>query len=64
MVSAELTLRLMALSGENAPQVAKAEIIVITHNPTTMEAAPVWYGVTMTQPGISRVLGMQVPQAN
>ena len=39
----------------------KSQMIVITHNPTTMEAAPVWYGVTMTQPGISRVLGMQVP---
>ena len=37
------------------------QIIVITHNPTTMEAAPVWYGVTMSQPGVSRVLGMQVP---
>ena len=35
--------------------------IVITHNPMTMEAAPVWYGVTLSQPGISRVLGMQVP---
>ncbi len=39
----------------------KSQLIVITHNPTTMEAAPVWYGVTMQQPGISRVLGMQVP---
>ena len=26
-----------------------------------MEAAPVWYGVTMTQPSVSRVLRMQVP---
>ena len=41
----------------------KSQMIVITHNPTTMEAAPVWYGVTMQQPGISRVLGMQVPAA-
>ena len=39
----------------------KTQMIVITHNPTTMEAAPVWYGVTMSSPGISRVLGMQVP---
>ena len=39
----------------------QTQMIVITHNPTTMEAAPVWYGVTMSQPGISRVLGMQVP---
>ena len=28
-----------------------------------MEAAPVWYGVTLSHPGISRVLGMQVPAA-
>ena len=39
----------------------KTQMIVITHNPTTMEAAPVWYGVTMSSPGISRVLGMSVP---
>jgi chromosome segregation protein len=39
----------------------KTQMIVITHNPTTMEAAPVWYGVTMSSPGTSRVLGMQVP---
>ena len=38
-------------------------MIVITHNPTTMEAAPVWYGVTMQQPGISRVLGMASSRA-
>ena len=42
----------------------RSQMIVITHNPTTMEAAPVWYGVTMTQPGVSRVLGMQVPAAS
>jgi len=41
----------------------QTQMIVITHNPTTMEAAPVWYGVTMSQPGLSRVLGMQVPAA-
>ena len=42
----------------------KSQMIVITHNPTTMEAAPVWYGVTMQQPGVSRVLGMSVPAVN
>ncbi|MDQ2799755.1 MAG: AAA family ATPase, partial [Armatimonadota bacterium] len=40
---------------------ARSQMIIITHNATTMEAAPVWYGVTMQQPGISRVLSMQVP---
>ena len=39
----------------------RSQFIVITHNPTTMEAAPVWYGVTMQEPGVSRVLGMTVP---
>ena len=39
----------------------KSQFIIITHNPTTMEAAPIWYGITMQEPGISRVLSMQVP---
>lgn len=37
------------------------QFLVITHNPTTMEAAPIWYGVTMQEPGISRILSLQVP---
>jgi chromosome segregation protein len=37
------------------------QFLVITHNPATMEAAHVWYGVTMQEPGISRVLSLQVP---
>jgi chromosome segregation protein len=36
--------------------------LVITHNPTTMEAAPRWYGVTMQEPGVSRILAYRVPQ--
>ncbi len=39
----------------------RSQFIIITHNPTTMEAAPLWYGVTMQEPGISRVLSMAVP---
>ena len=39
----------------------RSQFIIITHNPTTMEAAPIWYGVTMREPGISHVLSMQVP---
>ena len=39
----------------------RSQFIVITHNPVTMEAAPIWYGVTMQQAGISRILSMQVP---
>lgn len=37
------------------------QFLVITHNPTTMEAAPIWYGVTMQEPGISRILSLHVP---
>ncbi len=32
------------------------QFLVITHNPTTMEHAPRWYGVTMQEPGVSRVV--------
>jgi len=42
----------------------RSQFIIITHNPTTMEAAPLWYGVTMQEPGISRVLSMAVPNAS
>ncbi|MDR3709055.1 MAG: chromosome segregation protein SMC [Capsulimonadaceae bacterium] len=39
----------------------ETQFLVITHNPSTMEAAPIWYGVTMTEPGISRILSLEVP---
>jgi chromosome segregation protein len=39
----------------------RTQFLVITHNPTTMEAAPRWYGVTMQEPGISRILAYTVP---
>jgi chromosome segregation protein len=32
------------------------QYIVITHNPTTIEAAPVWFGVTMQEPGVSTII--------
>ncbi|MBA3726928.1 MAG: AAA family ATPase, partial [Armatimonadetes bacterium] len=35
---------------------ADAQFIVITHNPTTIEAAPIWFGVTMQEPGVSSVI--------
>lgn len=41
----------------------KSQFILITHNATTMEAAPLWYGVTMQEPGVSRTLSMKVPEA-
>ncbi len=39
----------------------RSQFILITHNATTMEAAPLWYGVTMQEPGVSRGLSMRVP---
>ncbi len=39
----------------------KTQFVLITHNPTTMEAAPRWYGVTMREPGISSLLSYRVP---
>jgi chromosome segregation protein len=40
-----------------------AQFIVITHNPTTIEAAPTWFGVTMSEPGVSTVIPYRVPGA-
>jgi chromosome segregation protein len=42
----------------------QSQFILITHNATTMEAAPLWYGVTMQEPGVSRGISMRVPEAN
>ncbi len=39
----------------------EGQFLVITHNPSTMEAARCWYGVTMQEPGVSRVLSMEAP---
>ena len=40
----------------------RSQFLLITHNPTTMEAAPTWYGVTMREAGVSSVLSYRVPQ--
>jgi len=37
------------------------QFIVITHNPTTIEAAPVWLGVTMSEPGVSTLVPAKAP---
>ncbi len=39
----------------------EGQFLVITHNPSTMEAARCWYGITMQEPGVSRVLSMEAP---
>jgi chromosome segregation protein len=36
------------------------QFIVITHNPTTIEMASVWLGVTMQEPGISTLIPAQL----
>jgi chromosome segregation protein len=39
---------------------AGTQFIVITHNPRTMEAADWVYGVTMEEPGISSIVGVEL----
>ncbi|MHB1455533.1 MAG: chromosome segregation protein SMC [Armatimonadota bacterium] len=38
----------------------KSQMIVITHNRATMEAADMLYGVTMQEPGISKMVSIQI----
>lgn len=40
---------------------ATTQFIVITHNPTTIEASSVWLGVTMQEPGVTTVIPCSVP---
>ena len=35
------------------------QFVVITHNPRTIEAADWIYGVTMQEPGVSSIVGVQ-----
>lgn len=37
-----------------------SQFILITHNPTTIEAAPSWLGVTMQEPGVSTLVPMRL----
>ncbi len=37
------------------------QFIFITHNPTTIEAAHIWLGVTMQEPGVTSVIPCSVP---
>ena len=36
------------------------QFIIVTHNKLTMEAADLLYGVTMEEPGVSRLISMQL----
>jgi chromosome segregation protein len=57
------------LDGRNVERFAAAlheltdqtQFIVITHNPTTIETAPVWLGVTMQEPGVSSLVPARLP---
>jgi chromosome segregation protein len=42
---------------------AQTQFIVITHNARTIEAADWIYGVTMEEPGVSRIVGVQLEDA-
>jgi chromosome segregation protein len=49
-------LRFVAMLEEFKPSV---QFIVITHNPVTIEAADWIYGVTMEEPGVSKIVGVE-----
>ena len=40
------------------------QFLVITHQKATMEAADLLYGVTMQEPGVSKVFGMRLNDGN
>lgn len=59
-----------ALDGANVEKFAQllreyarhSQVLIITHNPVTMECADVWYGVTMQEQGVSRVISYRAPK--
>jgi len=42
---------------------AQSQFIIITHNPRTMEAADRLYGVTMQDPGVSKIISVELADA-
>ena len=41
----------------------QTQFVLITHNPRSIEAADWIYGVTMEEPGVSTIVGVQLQQA-
>ncbi len=35
---------------------ARSQFIVVTHNPITIYGSPVWYGISMQEPGVSTII--------
>jgi len=42
---------------------ARSQFLIITHNPRTMEAANRLYGVTIQDPGVSRIISVELADA-
>ena len=41
----------------------RSQFIIITHNQRTMQTADQIHGVTMDQPGVSRIISLKLPEA-
>jgi len=41
----------------------QTQFIVITHNKVTMEMADILMGVTMQEPGVSRIVAVEIEEA-
>ncbi len=60
-----------ALDASNTEQFTKVlrdfaqrtQFIIITHNPKMMESADVLYGVTMQEPGVSKIISVELAEA-
>ena len=47
----------------NAPQTETVQFVIVTHNKITMEMAHQMSGVTMSEPGVSRLVQVDVEEA-
>ncbi len=49
-----------ACPSESSPSCGGIQLLVMTHRRATMERADILYGVTLSEPGLSKVLGIKV----